>query len=505
MKGAVNPMMKAVKHRIKSKKTRLMVDIYKTAPYCTVEELDKRNGTSWATNSNFPDQELEFQAEDIKEKSAFIHEVAGNEGDVYIDTNGKKVRTLSMPNLSTLDDSEGRKLKKRRKGSKLIMEKKKNGRKFSTLSPNKRKVRKKETRGEEENVAIKETCKKDDVTVTRPPSACSNQTNLAKKRFPVLTKPNEGLGLEDSCEDSSSIRSKECEFSFIKKELLLERREHNAGSKLNLKRKFSALKKSRDHCLSIEESVTEQSNDSIKQKSIVEEDEKKKSVTPNSSSEDSSSGGLQITSESNRTDQVPFLSDQVGIEGSFMSLRNLLYSEYYKFDSHDENIANITTRLNTEDCMNDTDNQRSYIEDLDPIPIPGPPGSFLPPSPGADMVYEEELQGNSSLTNTSKVQSSDQDHRHDDLMNTDVISDSPMSNVSNPSFASDSRPVGAIFTEKGSDPSKKVGSYHQASRKQDLESYGMNMIKPIADASVKLPVYKDCESAISPTSVIRLM
>ncbi|GKG56291.1 hypothetical protein Tco_0577366, partial [Tanacetum coccineum] len=85
-------------------------------------------------------------------------------------------------------------------------------------------------------------------------------------------------------------------------------------------------------------------------------------------------------------------------------------------------------------------------------------------------------------------------------MNTDVISDSPMSNVSNPSFASDLRPVGAIFTEEDSDPSdkigqpcccsKKVGSYHQASRKQDLESYGMNMIKPIADASVKLPVYK---------------
>ena len=142
MKGPANPMIKAAKHRIKSRKTRLMVDIYKTAPYCTIEELDKRNGTCWATNSNFPDQELEFQAEDKKEKSPFIHEIAGNEGDVYIDTNGKKVRILSMPNLSTLDDSEGRKLKKR-KGSKFIMEKKKKWRKFSALSPNKRKFSKK--------------------------------------------------------------------------------------------------------------------------------------------------------------------------------------------------------------------------------------------------------------------------------------------------------------------------------------------------------------------------
>ncbi|GKA73530.1 hypothetical protein Tco_0779832 [Tanacetum coccineum] len=115
----------------------------------------------------------------------------------------------------------------------------------------------------------------------------------------------------------------------------------------------------------------------------------------------------------------------------------------------------ITIRINTEDCMNDTDNQRNYIEDLDPIPIPGPPGSFLPLSPGADMVYEE-LQGNSSLANTSKVQSSDQDqYRQDDLMNTYVIPNSPMSNAETEfckklrhilpaQFTSDLRPVGVI-------------------------------------------------------------
>ncbi|PWA51206.1 hypothetical protein CTI12_AA466760 [Artemisia annua] len=527
MKGVANPMIKAVKHRIKSRKTRLMVDIYKTAPHCTVEELDKRNGTSWATNSNFPDQELEFQAEHIKEKSAFIHEVAGNEGDVYIDTNGKKVRILSMPNLNTLDDSEGRKLKKRRKCSKFIMEKKKNGQKSSTLTPNKRKFSKKDIRGEEENVAIKEICKKKDVTITRPPWACSKRTGLAKKRFPVLTKPNEDIHLDDSCEDSSSNTLKERNFSSLNKELLLERREQNAGSKLNLKRKFSALKKSRDHRLSTEDSVIEPSNDSLKEKSRMKEGKKKQSMTSKSSNEDSSSRGIEITSESGKTDQVQLLSDHVGIEGRFMSLSNSFNDEYYDtFDSGDDIIKNIMIGHNTEDCMTNIDEQKNYFEDMDLIPIPGPPGSFLPPSPGADTVYEEELQGNSSLTNTSKVQSSDQDHRHDDLMNADVISDSPMSNVSNPSFArssdilpaqftSDLRPVGAVFTEKGLNPSdkigqpcccsKKVGLYHQESREQALESCGMNLIKPLADASIKLLVQKDCESAISPTSVIRLM
>ncbi|GJT31997.1 cyclin-U4-1-like protein [Tanacetum coccineum] len=115
----------------------------------------------------------------------------------------------------------------------------------------------------------------------------------------------------------------------------------------------------------------------------------------------------------------------------------------------------ITIRINTEDCMNDTNNKKNYIEDLDPIPIPRPPGSFLPLSPGADMVYEE-LQGNSSLANTSKVQSSDQDqYRQDDLMNTYDIPNSPMSNAETEfckklrhilpaQFTSDLRPVGVI-------------------------------------------------------------
>nr|GEV86618.1 hypothetical protein [Tanacetum cinerariifolium] len=118
--------------------------------------------------------------------------------------------------------------------------------------------------------------------------------------------------------------------------------------------------------------------------------------------------------------------------------------------------SNSSNEITSESNRTDESDQ-----DLDPIPIP--------PTPGADMVYEEELEGNSSLTNTSKVQSSVQDHRHD---NTDVITDSPISNVSNPSFASDLRPVGA---EKGSDPSDKI----------------------------RQPCY--CESAISHTSVIRLM
>ncbi|KAJ0751431.1 hypothetical protein HanLR1_Chr05g0193351 [Helianthus annuus] len=58
-----------IKHRIKPRKMRLMADVYKSAAHCTVEELDARNGTCWANNSGFPDHEIEFQGEQEKEEA----------------------------------------------------------------------------------------------------------------------------------------------------------------------------------------------------------------------------------------------------------------------------------------------------------------------------------------------------------------------------------------------------------------------------------------------------
>ncbi|KAL3614857.1 hypothetical protein CASFOL_040518 [Castilleja foliolosa] len=90
VKWTVSP--KVIKHRIKPRKTRLMVDIYETAIPCTLEDLDIRNGTNWASNFGFNknnnnDNENHFMsnAEDKKEE----------EGAVYIDSNGTKVRILS--------------------------------------------------------------------------------------------------------------------------------------------------------------------------------------------------------------------------------------------------------------------------------------------------------------------------------------------------------------------------------------------------------------------------
>lgn len=87
---------KLTRHRIKPRKTRLMVDVYATALHCTLEELDRRNGTSWATVSSLPTRENQTSTELKKQRVSPIHlEDASDVGPVYIDSNGTKVRILS--------------------------------------------------------------------------------------------------------------------------------------------------------------------------------------------------------------------------------------------------------------------------------------------------------------------------------------------------------------------------------------------------------------------------
>ncbi|XAR72362.1 hypothetical protein NMG60_11018975 [Bertholletia excelsa] len=91
-----NANSRVIKHRIKPRKTRLMVDIYATAKPCTLEELDRRNGTSWAMTSTFPSQET-TECDEVENQRVFpgCSKDNGDEGAVYIDATGKKVRILS--------------------------------------------------------------------------------------------------------------------------------------------------------------------------------------------------------------------------------------------------------------------------------------------------------------------------------------------------------------------------------------------------------------------------
>lgn len=98
--------------------------------------------------------------------------------------------------------------------------------------------------------------------------------------------------------------------------------------------------------------------------------------------------------------------------------------------------------------------QGNYFVDVEPIPIPGPPGSFLP-SPG--RMGSEELQGHSSLT-TCRLQSSEEGHGVVDMDS----SDSPVSGISgvSNSIAGRSNPISITNLShfQGSSPFKQVAS-----------------------------------------------
>ncbi|KAK4439627.1 hypothetical protein Salat_0297600 [Sesamum alatum] len=123
---------KVIKHRIKPRKTRFMVDIYETAQHCTLEDLDRRNGTNWASNFGSPVQDFEVCAEEKNKKactSVNIEDI-NEEGAVYIDSNGTKVRILSklsdQPSISNANyDSGPCELVKRDKEIKFLSHKKK--------------------------------------------------------------------------------------------------------------------------------------------------------------------------------------------------------------------------------------------------------------------------------------------------------------------------------------------------------------------------------------------
>lgn len=125
---------KLTKHRFKPRKTRLMVDIYETATRCTLEELDRRNGTSWAIVSSLTmrdNDKSEMPAEGKKQRMLMAHTPdGGNVGAVYIDSSGTKLRILSKfddaPPVSQVREELGtRKHSKGSKGSKLLSTKKK--------------------------------------------------------------------------------------------------------------------------------------------------------------------------------------------------------------------------------------------------------------------------------------------------------------------------------------------------------------------------------------------
>ncbi|XP_065007947.1 uncharacterized protein LOC135673010 isoform X1 [Musa acuminata AAA Group] len=88
---------KFLKPKVKPGKKRLMVDIYTTAPHCTLEDLDKRNGTNWAVELAFATAPTAAIDIETKKRKLLPTDSSDdlNEGAVYVDSNGIKLRILS--------------------------------------------------------------------------------------------------------------------------------------------------------------------------------------------------------------------------------------------------------------------------------------------------------------------------------------------------------------------------------------------------------------------------
>lgn len=87
------------KFKIKPRKKRLMVDIYKSAHRCTLEDLDRRNGSNWASGLAFVAAAYEDRNESQQLRtSPFDYKEGDSGGAVYVDSSGVKIRILSKYN-----------------------------------------------------------------------------------------------------------------------------------------------------------------------------------------------------------------------------------------------------------------------------------------------------------------------------------------------------------------------------------------------------------------------
>ncbi|XP_072977155.1 uncharacterized protein [Typha angustifolia] len=85
-----------LKLKVKPRKKKLMADIYTTAPRCTLEDLDRRNGTNWASELALAAAITEVRSDNENQKLVPLDSRGGTcEGAVYVDSNGVKLRILS--------------------------------------------------------------------------------------------------------------------------------------------------------------------------------------------------------------------------------------------------------------------------------------------------------------------------------------------------------------------------------------------------------------------------
>ncbi|KAG9448870.1 hypothetical protein H6P81_008835 [Aristolochia fimbriata] len=185
-------------HKVKPRKKRSMVDICATAPRCTLEELERRNGLTRATDSSSAAPNEEAGTENKRPRwgpTDFCDE--GNDSAVYVDSSGTKIRILSRfndaPAPVVAEDRNilsGKKNPPGLRGSKTLKAKSQT-KKFSSMKQYKGEVLKAteihQAKNQEKGEPLSQLLKtRDPERATGPPGTlrqwvCSKRTGLSKK------------------------------------------------------------------------------------------------------------------------------------------------------------------------------------------------------------------------------------------------------------------------------------------------------------------------------------
>ncbi|KAL7143007.1 hypothetical protein ABFS83_08G162300 [Erythranthe nasuta] len=381
------------KHRMKPRKTKLMVDIYATALTSTLEDLDRRNGTNW-TSSN-----LDLSARDGEKNDA-----------VYYDSNGTKLRFLSKF------------VERDRKESKLVSTKK------NKYLARRNTIPKVNVNGEERKNPSEE-----DEILAKQPRKVENQ--LKSNDFGMIKQwvgSTKRTGLKKKINPEQENQHRD----IIMKDLQVNCRLPSVVDKLNKRTSDSSLSSRHNKKMrsTIGPRIVNSDVVPLSKKDLQRRKKRRQNYTSASgdvAAEEPVKNAAQMEkASSNSSHRV----ENNGPAGTSTVVLDRAVKEVENRDDFFCGPVNPNNNIGFGESLigsgflvinGDEEGQGNYnFADVDPIPIPGPPGSFLP-SP--ERIPSTVLQANNSSLNTCRVHSLENEH---ELVEMDSL-DSPISAVSN--------------------------------------------------------------------------
>ncbi|KAG2333206.1 hypothetical protein Bca4012_017146 [Brassica carinata] len=453
-------------------KIKTMVDIYATAKGCTLEDLDKRNGTKWASVLSHTNQVVADKAEVSKKRKVSPVGV----GPVYIDDKGKKLRILtelSEKKTSTTtplreqheDGSKesSKSSRKRRGGKKEYKYLKLTNLKANTseIPENQRGfcgegsskghrriynqrmlakrglISKKLNEKEDKFYALSDQPSEDDddddswsgeerLVLRGTDSSPSNKQKLRNKTMFGSKKEEKSLARahldttvqfkkrlasiqEDKYPPRKNVRELSPRATSIRK--LSAPFVSNGWRRLSLpvelkKAPLSLSDEEEEETLKWESEMTQERE--LSDDDYVSGDDSPSFSRYDDDDDDEESSDEEEEDDNNNNNRANALEKRNVATPSNETIPTSERAMYYYSEQAEEMICEEDVRFDSE-----VRGKGSLFIEVDTIPIPGPPGSFLP-SP-RDMCYDENL-GNSSVI-TSQIQSFDRNSSESPVSN----------------------------------------------------------------------------------------